>query len=125
MQKENRPVFLNLVQIRLPVAGVLSILHRLTGVLLFFVMPFLIYLVQLVLADEAGYRAAAAYLASPLAAVVFFLLLWSLLHHLLAGIRYLLIDLHLGVERPVYRYTAWFIMLAAPLLALLLTVALL
>lgn len=121
MHTDSRPVFLNLMRIRLPIAGFMSILHRLTGLLLFLFIPFLLYLMQLVLTDEAGYVAAAGYLASPIVDFIVFVLLWSLMHHLLAGIRYLLLDIHIGVERPVYRYTAWSVVLAAPLLAAALT----
>ncbi len=91
MNQTPRPVFLNLVQIRLPIAGLMSILHRLSGVLLFLFIPLLIC----------------------------FGLFWSLSHHFLAGIRYLLLDIHVGVDAPVYRYTAWLVSLLAPLMALL------
>jgi len=116
-----RPVFLNLVQIRLPIAGLMSILHRLSGVLLFLFIPFILYLLQLVLSGEAGYQQAVDLLSSPLVMLICFGLFWSLSHHFLAGIRYLLLDIHVGVDAPVYRYTAWLVSLLAPLMALLIT----
>ena len=121
MRADTRPVYLNLLRIRLPIPGIASILHRLSGVLLFLSIPFLIYLMQLALSGDAGYARAAGLLASPFAALLLFVLLWSFLHHLLAGVRYLLIDVHIGVERPVNRYSAWVVVLAAPLLAAALT----
>lgn len=121
MNQTSRPVFLNLVQIRLPIAGFMSILHRFSGVLLFMFIPFVLYLLQLALSGEAGYQQAAELLSHPLVLLICFGLFWSLSHHLLAGIRYLLLDIHVGVQAPVHRYTAWLVTLLAPVMALLLT----
>lgn len=120
-----RPVFLNLIQIRLPIAGIISIVHRIAGAVLFLLTPLLIYLLDLSLSGEEGFQAVAALFEATLVKLIFFLVLWALVHHLFAGIRYLLLDIHLGVERPIYRYTAWLVMLAAPLTALFLTAGLL
>ncbi len=125
MNTKPRPVFLNLIQIHLPVAGFMSILHRLTGVLLFFFIPFVLFFLQLVLTDAASYQQAVALMGNPLVILVCFGLFWSLLHHLLAGIRYLLMDVHIGVQDPRFRYTAWLVNLLAPLLALLVTLGVL
>ncbi len=120
MKQKPRPVFLNLVQIRLPISGLMSILHRISGLLLFVFVPFVLYLLQLVMTGEAGYQRAVDLLSNPLLKLICFLLLWALSHHLLAGMRYLLLDVHVGVDAPAYRYTAWVVTLSAPLLALLL-----
>lgn len=125
MNQKPRPVFLNLIQIRLPIAGLMSILHRVSGLLLFLFIPFVLYLLQLVLSGEAGYQRAVDLLSSPLLKLICFVLLWSLSHHLFAGIRYLLLDVHIGVDAPVYRYTAWLVTLSAVLMALLLAGAVL
>lgn len=114
-----RPVFLNLLQIRLPVAALLSILHRLTGVLMVLLIPFSAFLLERSLSGEEGFTAIVQWLHTTPARLVLFLLSWTLLHHLLAGLRYLLIDLECGVTRPAYRYTAWVVLWLAPLLALL------
>lgn len=116
-----RPVFLNLFEIRLPVAGIMSILHRLSGALLFAATPLLIYLLDLSLSGEAGFAAAAALIDGWLFGLLVFVLIWSLLHHLLAGIRFLLIDADIGVDKPLFRQTALAVLIAAPVLALLVT----
>jgi succinate dehydrogenase / fumarate reductase cytochrome b subunit len=116
----NRPVFLNLLQIRLPIAAVMSILHRLTGVLMVLMIPFSAFLLERSLSGTAGFNAVADWLASPAASPGLFVLCWGLAHHLLAGVRYLLIDVEIGIERPAYRYSAWLVTLVSPLLALLL-----
>jgi succinate dehydrogenase / fumarate reductase cytochrome b subunit len=119
-QIKPRPVFLNLLQIRLPVAGVMSIIHRFTGAVMALALPLLIYLLELSLSGEAGFNAAAALFGGVLVKLVLFLFLWGLMHHLLAGIRYLLIDIDIGVDKPVFRQSAWAVIAAAPLLALIL-----
>ncbi|MBT2971366.1 MAG: succinate dehydrogenase, cytochrome b556 subunit [gamma proteobacterium symbiont of Ctena orbiculata] len=121
MQQTNpRPVFLNLFKIRLPMAGVMSIIHRATGVLMVLAIPLLIYLLDLSLSGSEGFAAAKGLFASGLAKLILFLFLWGLMHHFLAGIRYLLIDIDVGVEKPLFRQTAWAVTVAAPLLALVL-----
>ncbi len=116
--KNGRPVYLNLFQIRLPVPGFMSILHRASGALLTLAIPLAIYLLDLSLRNPEGYARVHVLLAGWPAKLVLLAILWALVHHLLAGIRYLLLDLDVGIERPAYRYTAWGVVLAAPVLAL-------
>jgi succinate dehydrogenase / fumarate reductase cytochrome b subunit len=116
--KNGRPVYLNLLQIRLPVPGFMSILHRASGALLSLAIPLAIYLLDLSLRNPEGYAQVHVLLDSLPAKLVLLGVLWALVHHLLAGIRYLLLDLDVGIERPAYRYTAWGVVLAAPAIAL-------
>ncbi len=124
MQPSDRPVFLNLLQVRLPIAGVMSILHRASGLLLFLLIPPLLYLLELSLSSPAGFATVRDGLHSLPARAGLFVLLWALLHHLFAGIRYLLLDIHVGVERPRYRHSAWLVTISAPLASVILMVAL-
>jgi succinate dehydrogenase / fumarate reductase cytochrome b subunit len=119
-QAKPRPVFLNLLQIRLPVAGVMSIIHRATGVVMVLSIPLLIYLLDLSLASPQGFADATALFDNILVKLILFGFIWGLMHHLLAGIRYLLIDIDIGVEKPLFRQTAWAVIIAAPVLALIL-----
>lgn len=116
----HRPVFLNLMQIRLPVAGIMSIVHRATGVLMVLGIPFLVYLLERSLAGPDGFSWVAALLDGFTGRVALFLGLWALLHHLFAGIRYLLLDIDIGIEKPLYRTTAWVVLVGAPIAAILL-----
>ena len=109
MNKEKRPIFLNLSQIRLPVTGVVSILHRLTGLLLAVAIPFFIYLFDLSVRDEQGFQMALAILDRVEIKIFACLLIWGLAHHLIAGIRFLLIDADIGVMKAVARKTAWLV----------------
>lgn len=119
--KNGRPVHLNLLQIKLPVPGVMSILHRVSGALLSVAVPFGIYLLDLSLRGPEGYVKAHLLLDHWLAKLVLLGVFWGLLHHLFAGMRYLLLDIDVGIEKPAYRWSAWAVLLAAPPLALLLT----
>jgi succinate dehydrogenase / fumarate reductase cytochrome b subunit len=117
--QQNAPVFLNLFRIRMPAGAVASIAHRISGVLLFLSLPLLAWLLDLSLQGGEGYERAIALLQSTGVRLASVVLVWSLLHHLVAGIRFLLIDVHLGVSMPAARLSAWFANLAAALMALL------
>lgn len=117
--QQNAPVFLNLFRIRMPAGAVASIAHRISGVLLFLSLPLLAWLLDLSLQGGEGYERAIALLQSTGVRLASIVLVWSLLHHLVAGIRFLLIDVHLGVSMPAARLSAWFANLAAVLMALL------
>lgn len=117
--QQNAPVFLNLFRIRMPAGAVASIAHRISGVLLFLSLPLLAWLLDLSLQGGEGYERAIALLQSTGVRLASVVLVWSLLHHLVAGIRFLLIDVHLGVSMPAARLSAWFANLAAVLMALL------
>ena len=116
-----RPVHLNLFKIKLPIGGIMSIIHRATGLFMFFALPVLIYLLDLSLSGPAGYAEASETVHGFFGTVFVFLIMWSLMHHLLAGIRYLLIDIDMGVEKDIARQTALAVTIAGPILGLLLT----
>lgn len=116
-----RPVHLDLLKIKLPIGGIMSIIHRATGIFMFLALPYLIYLLDLSLSGPAGFAEAHASVHGLVGGTFVFLLLWSVMHHLLAGIRYLLIDVDMGVEKGIARQTALGVTVAGPLLALLLT----
>ncbi|MDD3518511.1 MAG: succinate dehydrogenase, cytochrome b556 subunit [Chromatiales bacterium] len=120
MRREGRPVFLNVLQIRLPIPGIVSFGHRISGVLLFLAIPLSIYLLDRSLHDPQGFSDVKALTGSILFLPVLLALLWSLSHHLLAGIRFLFIDIDLGVDKPTARKTAWGVLGGGVVLALIL-----
>jgi succinate dehydrogenase / fumarate reductase cytochrome b subunit len=119
--ESNRPVFLDLLKIRLPVGGVMSIGHRVSGVFLALSLPPMIYLLERSVSGADGLAWVGEITAGLPFAVFLFLVLWALMHHFLAGIRHLLMDLHVGLDSPRYRQTALAVLVAAPVLALVLT----
>lgn len=96
---KKRPKYLNLFQIKLPIAGFASILHRVSGFGLFLMLPLLIWLLELSLGSAESYARLQAVVAHPLAKLLFTGLLWAFLHHFFMGIRILLIDIHVGVAK--------------------------
>lgn len=109
--KKHRPKYLSLpailFQIRLPVPGWVSILHRVSGALLVF--PFaawLLYLLDVSLRSEQGFAHVQEYLRMPLAKLGLLVLFWAYCHHFCAGIRYLLLDLNKGIELRAARASA-------------------
>lgn len=120
-RKDARPKYLNLFKIRLPITGIASINHRLSGLILFLSIPISLYLFQLSLSSEFGYAEALKCLSSPWTKVVLILLTWSFVHHLFAGFRFLLIDQNLGISLPVARKSAWFVVFAAVIVTLIIS----
>ncbi|VAW54531.1 Succinate dehydrogenase cytochrome b-556 subunit [hydrothermal vent metagenome] len=109
---DHRPVYLNLLKIRLPVTGIVSFAHRITGVLLFLSLPFMVYLLDLSIESQSSFAQVQQILNQPLILIVQILLLWSIAHHFFAGIRFLLIDAEIGVGKSQARTGAWLVMLA-------------
>jgi len=118
-QLDKRPVFLNLLVIHFPVTAVLSILHRVTGVLMVLSLPVLFYLFGLSLSSEQGWNTTLTILTHPFSKLLITVFLWGLIHHLFAGIRYLFLDIEVGVEKRAARASAWTVNFAAVIVALI------
>ena len=114
--KKKRPVHLNLMQIRLPLPGFVSILHRISGALLFVAAVWLLFLLDRSLASRESFETVKAYVAHPLVKLVLTGLIWAFAHHFCAGIRYLLLDLHKGIELAQARMSSVIVMVASLLL---------
>lgn len=91
-----RPVNLDLRTIKLPVTAYTSILHRISGVILFVGIALALYAMDKSLASEEGFGEVKAWLTSPLAKLVIWGLLSALLYHLVAGVRHLIMDAGIG-----------------------------
>lgn len=114
-----RPVYLDLLSIRQPLPAIVSILHRASGALLFLVgIPFVLWVTQRALASPQGWEAMRASLAHPFAKLVLLALAWAYLHHFIAGIRHLVMDLHVGMTLKAARTSAAVTMVIALLLTL-------
>ena len=119
--KDDRPKYLNLLKIRLPITGVASINHRISGLLLFLAIPFSLYLLQLSLKNKNGFDEVLSCLSSPVIKLALVLLTWSFVHHLFAGLRFLLIDQNIGISLPAARKTAWFVVFAAVIVTIVIS----
>jgi succinate dehydrogenase / fumarate reductase cytochrome b subunit len=120
-----RPVYLNLVRIRLPLPGIVSILHRISGAALFlFAIPLLLAGVGMSLASAESFAALKSLAAHPLAKLALLGFAWAYLHHFCAGIRYLLLDLHQGIELAPARQSSVVVLVVSVALTLIVGVRL-
>ncbi len=124
LKKNNAPVYLDLPHFKWPWTAIISILHRISGVFLFLLFAPLLYILNLSTESEAGFEATQALFSSFGAAILLFIGLWGLLQHLLAGIRFLLIDFDFGVTKEKAHSSAKWVTAVAAVLAMAWTGAL-
>lgn len=121
---KKRPKYLNLqailFEIRLPLAGWVSILHRVSGALLFVATIWLLFLLDRSLASAQGFAYAAHYLSLVPVKLALTVLIWAFCHHFCAGIRFLLLEIDLGWDKQAARFGSALVFVAS----LALTVAL-
>lgn len=98
-----RPKYLDLFQIRLPLPGLVSILHRISGFGLFLSLPFLLWLLDNSLHSRSSFARFQEVIGLAPVKLLLIGLLWAFLHHLCAGIRHIAMDRHLGVDLPAGR----------------------
>ena len=116
----NRPKFLDLRLIRLPLPGLVSILHRISGALMFLALPILLWMLQQSLRSIATYTDLTEVLRHPVSKLFLLVVLWAFLHHFCAGIRFLAIDMDRGVKLPQARASGkWVLAVSAALTVLL------
>ena len=116
--KKKRPVYLNLVLIRLPLPGFVSILHRVSGMLLFVVAFWLLALLDASLESAETYAWVREIVALPLVKLVLVGIAWAFLHHFCAGIRYLFLDMDMGVDLAAARASSWAVLAVSIVLTL-------
>lgn len=112
------------MQIRLPVPGIISIMHRISGAVLFLLIPLLLWLFQASLESQVTFAEFRSVVAHPLMKLLLLGLLWGYLHHLLAGLRHLFLDFDLGTELATARLTSMIVLASGIVLTLAVGVAL-
>ena len=111
MSAQSRPKFLNLLKIRLPITGIVSILHRVSGVIMILAIPSSIFFFDQSLKNAEGFRFAQSAMDNPIVLFVVLVVVWALSHHLFAGIRFLLFDLDVAVSKARARLAATLVMI--------------
>ncbi|MGA2548764.1 MAG: succinate dehydrogenase, cytochrome b556 subunit [Burkholderiaceae bacterium] len=111
LTKDDRPSYRNIhiLQIahyRLPAAGLISILHRISGAGLFLFLPFLLYLFRASLTSELSFATMQGLLQLWYVKLIVLALSWAYLHHFCAGIRHLFLDVHVGLTKEKARNSA-------------------
>ena len=104
-----RPKYLNLFRIKLPLPGIVSFLHRVSGALLFIAIPLLLAVFQLTLSSPADFDKVRQGLESPLVKLVLIVLLWGYSHHFFAGLRFIAMDMGLGMDLEKTRLNSWLV----------------
>lgn len=97
MQKSQvlrRPKNLNLFTIRLPINAVISIMHRMSGMVLFLIQPLLLWALTVSLSGQDGYMALSELMQHWTIKLVLLALSWAFFHHFYAGLRHLAMDVH-------------------------------
>jgi len=122
--EKTRPKFLELHHIRLPLPGLVSILHRISGVGMFLCLPLLLWLLDNSLHSRSSFETFQGVIANPVVKLILFGLIWAFLHHLFAGLRYLALDLHWGVELGKARASSKLVLAASLILTIVLGVQL-
>ncbi|MBA2709101.1 MAG: succinate dehydrogenase, cytochrome b556 subunit [Tatlockia sp.] len=117
---QKRPINLDLVTMKFPVMAIASLLHRISGILLFLLMPLILYFVSLSLKSKESF----AHLQITLSGPIYKLMLWAfsaaLIYHLLAGIRHMVMDLGYGETAYAGRRTAILVITLAVILTIFL-----
>ncbi len=122
---KNRPKHLDLMKIKLPIPGVVSILHRVSGAILFlFFIPLLLWALGASLASAESFASLQTVFAHPLSKIILLGFAWAYLHHFCAGIRHLLMDMHKGIDLQSSRLSAKIVMVVSIVLTLLIGIKL-
>lgn len=119
-----RPVSLNLLKIRLPLPGIVSIMHRASGAFMFLLLPLLLYALQQSLTSDQGFVTVQSWFQHPLAKLGVLGVVWAYLHHFCMGLRYLALDLDIGVHLAQARFSAKLVLVISIALTLLIGVLL-
>ena len=120
-----RPVYLNLLEIRQPLPAIVSILHRISGALLFLVgIPVMLWGVHVSLTSPEAFAQWKTVMAQPLWKLIALALAWAYIYHLLAGLRHLAIDVHVGVDLAPARRSSAIVLVLSLLLTVIVAVRL-
>ncbi|MDH5444714.1 MAG: succinate dehydrogenase, cytochrome b556 subunit [Gammaproteobacteria bacterium] len=125
MNNKSRPKHLNLFKVRLPISGIASILHRLSGLLLFLATPLMLYILTISFKNNSGFEQAKLYLDSMWVKFIILILIWSAMHHFLAGLRYLVIDMDVGLSKNSANLSALLVSVLALVLSIIIIIGVL
>ena len=119
---KKRPVNLDLGTIKLPITSYVSILHRVSGVIMFFALAVFLWMLDTSLASEQSFNDLAAMFANPICQFIIWGSLAALAYHAVAGIRHMIMDFGVGEDSFASgRNSAWAAMIVAALVIALIT----
>jgi succinate dehydrogenase / fumarate reductase cytochrome b subunit len=103
---QQRPVFLNLFQIRFPLTAIVSIMHRISGILMFLFIPFMLSILQMSLVSQNSFDELSLTFNHPLIKISILLILSATIYHTLAGLRHIIMDLGFGDSRALAKISS-------------------
>ncbi len=106
-----RPVNLDLLRMRFPVTAVVSILHRLSGIIMFIFLPLFLYIISQASNTPSSYHQLQTLLSTPWMIVLIWGILSASIYHILAGVRHLLADMGVGESLVFARCSAWLLII--------------
>lgn len=110
---------LQIIRYRLPAAGVVSILHRVSGAMMFLLLPFILYLFDLSITSEISFDYLKGFTSHWFVKLLILAVSWGYLHHFCGGIRHLIMDAHIGLSKEEARKSAHVVFLVSVPLTLL------
>ncbi|AUR52686.1 succinate dehydrogenase, cytochrome b556 subunit [Aquella oligotrophica] len=124
MEQQQRPKYLDLPKLgsKMSITAKVSILHRASGVLMFLAIPFVLYLFHKSLTSAEFYSSSYNVATCAFMKVVYIVLIWAIMHHMCAGVRFLFLDMHKGIEKGTAQKTARWVMVVSLLLTVFLGV---
>lgn len=121
---QKKPVFLNLLQIHLPITGLVSIMHRISGVALLLFLPFFLWGLAKVTGTPEDYHDFLMLMQGPLFKIIYGLGIISFSYHMLAGVRHLIMDLGFCESLKAARLSAFMLLISITILAILIGIRL-
>ncbi len=124
MQGKSRPKFLELFTLapKMSVTAKISILHRVSGVLLFISIPFVLYVLHQSLVSSSFYDSLYGVISNPIIKLVYLALIWAFMYHICSGVRFLFLDKHKGIEINTAKATAKLVVVISLVLTIVLGV---
>ena len=108
-----------IIRYRLPASGMVSILHRISGALMFLLLPFVLFLFDKSITSEISFEFLKGYVSHPLVKLSILAVSWAYLHHFCAGIRHLVMDMHIGLDNHEAVKSAKVVLVISAVLTLL------
>lgn len=113
-----RPINLDLKTIKMPVMAIASIFHRISGLVIFLLLPYILYLFSLTIKSQQSFETFLQQMTLPLHQLLLWGFLTALVYHLLAGIRHIMMDMGFGESVKAGRVTAWMTILLSLIISL-------
>lgn len=119
-RKEFRNIHVTqIVKYRMPAAAIVSILHRVSGALMFLLLPFVLYLFEQSMTSEISFDYFKGIMSVTWVKLIVLALVWACLHHFLSGLRHLMLDIHVGLEKTSACRSAKWVLMGSLSLAML------